>query len=146
MMTLFRSPRTAVHLVTLLEEMPVQETVDGIRDLHAARLPVGGVIVNQVRPRDLPQEALTAARTHTLDRDAVARDLTKAGLDPTDPLIDGLLAQAAEHAERRALEDAQREVVRGLGVPTYELERIAGGIDVGCLYELAGALKQQGMA
>ena len=30
MMTLFRSPRTAVHLVTVLEEMPVQETADGI--------------------------------------------------------------------------------------------------------------------
>ncbi len=32
MMTLFRSPRTAVHLVTVLEEMPVQETADGIEE------------------------------------------------------------------------------------------------------------------
>ena len=31
-MTLFRSPRTAVHLVTVLEEMPVQETADGIAE------------------------------------------------------------------------------------------------------------------
>ena len=31
MMTLFRSPRTAVHFVTVLEEMPVQETADGHR-------------------------------------------------------------------------------------------------------------------
>ena len=29
-MKLFRSPRTAIHLVTVLEEMPVQETADGI--------------------------------------------------------------------------------------------------------------------
>ena len=36
MMTLFRSPRTAVHLVTVLEEMPVQETADGIAELRAA--------------------------------------------------------------------------------------------------------------
>ena len=36
-MTLFRSPRTAVHLVTVLEEMPVQETADGIADLRDAR-------------------------------------------------------------------------------------------------------------
>src|SRR6187551_3009112 len=32
-MTLFQSPQTAVHLVTVLEEMPVQETTDGIADL-----------------------------------------------------------------------------------------------------------------
>ena len=61
MMTLFRSRRTAVHLVTLLEEMPVQETADGISELRAAGLPVGGVIVNQVRPRDLPDESLAPA-------------------------------------------------------------------------------------
>jgi anion-transporting ArsA/GET3 family ATPase len=146
MMTLFRSPRTGVHLVTLLEEMPVQETADAIAELQGARLPVGGIVVNQVRPRDLPQEALAAARQGTLDREAIAHDLADAGLAPGDALLDGLLAEAAEHAERRALEDAQREVIHGLGMPTYELERIAGGIDLGCLYELAGALKQQGMA
>ncbi|MBU2110361.1 MAG: AAA family ATPase, partial [Actinobacteria bacterium] len=43
MMTLFRSPRTAVHLVTVLEEMPVQETADGIAQLREAGLPVGAV-------------------------------------------------------------------------------------------------------
>src|SRR4051794_27218508 len=54
-MTLFRSPRTAVHLVTVLEEMPVQETADGIADLRRADLPVGGVLVNMVRPRDIQE-------------------------------------------------------------------------------------------
>jgi len=146
MMTLFRSPRTAVHLVTLLEEMPVQETADGIGDLHAARLPVGGVVVNQVRPRDLPDEALAAARHGTLERSRIAEELRTAGVQPTEPLLDGLLAEAAEHAERRALEDAQRAVVAGLGVPVYELDRVAGGVDRGGLYELAAELKQQGMA
>jgi anion-transporting ArsA/GET3 family ATPase len=146
MMTLFRSPRTAVHLVTLLEEMPVQETADGIAELHAARLPVGGIVVNQVRPRDLPDDALAAARQGTLDREAISGDLAAAGLEPSDALLDGLLAEAAEHAERRALEDGQRGVVDGLGIPVYELDRIAGGIDLGCLYELAAELKQQGMA
>jgi anion-transporting ArsA/GET3 family ATPase len=146
MMTLFRSPRTAVHLVTLLEEMPVQETADGIAELHAARLPVGGIVVNQVRPRDLPDDALTAARAGMLDRPEVEHDLGKAGLDATTPLVDGLLAEAAEHAERRALEDSQRAVVGGLGVPTYELARLAGGVDLGGLYELAADLTRQGMA
>ena len=37
MMTLFRSPRTAVHFVTVLEEMPVQETADGIAQCARGR-------------------------------------------------------------------------------------------------------------
>ncbi|GAA4814822.1 ArsA-related P-loop ATPase [Nocardioides caeni] len=150
MMTLFRSPQTAVHLVTVLEEMPVQETADGIAELRSADLPVGGVIVNQVRPQDLSSEALSAARAGTLDRSRVEADLTSAGvaLDGTSgaTLVDGLLAEAADHAERRALEDSQRELVAGLGVPSYELPRLAGGMDLGGLYELAGLLRQQGMA
>jgi anion-transporting ArsA/GET3 family ATPase len=146
MMTLFRSPRTAVHLVTLLEEMPVQETADGIAELRAARLPVGGVVVNQVRPRDLPDAALAAARAGTLDRAEIEHDLGKAGLDASPQLVDGLLAEAAEHTERRALEDSQRAVVGALGVPTYELARLAGGVDLGGLYELAAELTRQGMA
>ena len=57
-----------------------------------------------------------------------------------------LLTEARDHAERRALEDAQRELVRGFDVPTYELPRLPGGADLGGLYELAAELKNQGMA
>jgi anion-transporting ArsA/GET3 family ATPase len=146
MMKLFQSPRTAVHLVTLLEEMPVQETIDGIAELKRAKLPVGGVVVNMVRPRDLSAEDLAAARAGTLDRARVESEVKAAGVEVTPALIDGLLHEAAEHAERRALEDAQREVVAGLGLPTYELPRMAGGVDLGALYEFAGLLREQGMA
>jgi anion-transporting ArsA/GET3 family ATPase len=146
MMTLFRSPRTAVHLVTLLEEMPVQETADGIAQLRDAGLPVGGVVVNLVRPRDLKVKDLAAARKGTLDRSVIEGDLTRAGLDVDDALLDGLLAEARDHAERRALEDSQRTLVKAMGVPTYELPRLAGGVDLGGLYELAAALKDQGLA
>ncbi|MFE3997337.1 ArsA-related P-loop ATPase [Nocardioides sp. YIM B13467] len=146
MMTLFRSRRTAVHLVTLLEEMPVQETADGISELRAAGLPVGGVIVNQVRPRDLPDESLAPARAGTLDDELITEDLKRAGVEPDPALISALADGAKEYAERRALEDAQRDLVAGLGVPTYELNRIAGGIDIGGLYELAAELKDQGLA
>ena len=68
MMTLFRSPRTAVHLVTVLEEMPVQETADGIAQLREAGLPVGAVVVNQVRPQDVAPDDLADALTGRLDR------------------------------------------------------------------------------
>ena len=146
MMTLFRSPRTAVHLVTILEEMPVQETADGIEQLRAAGLPVGGVVVNLVRPRDLKVKDLAAARKGVLDRAAVRGDLAKAGVDVDDALVEGLLVEARDHAERRSLEDSQRKLVKAMGVPTYELPRLAGGVDLGGLYELAAALKEQGLA
>jgi anion-transporting ArsA/GET3 family ATPase len=146
MMKLFQSPRTAVHLVTLLEEMPVQETIDGIAELKKAGLPVGGVVVNMVRPRDLSDDDLAAARAGTLDRNRIEAEVKAAGIEVTPALLDGLLHEAREHAERRALEDAQRAVIAGIDVPTYELPRMAGGVDIGALYELAGLLREQGMA
>ncbi|MGB0101184.1 MAG: ArsA-related P-loop ATPase [Nocardioides sp.] len=145
MMTLFRSPRTAVHLVTVLEEMPVQETADGIADLRGAQLPVGAVVVNQVRPRDIAPTDLEAALAGELDGEQIAADLAAVGVTSGADLVDGLMAQARDHAERRALEDAQRAVVGELGVPVYELPRLPGGIDLGGLYELAADLKKQGL-
>ncbi|MGA8256610.1 MAG: ArsA-related P-loop ATPase [Nocardioides sp.] len=141
MMTLFRSPRTAVHLVTVLEEMPVQETGDGITELQANDLPVGGVIVNLVRPQDLTLEQLAAT-----DAATVAADLKAAGVDAGAALVDGLVTEGREHAERRQLEASQRAIVADLDVPTYELPRLPQGVDLGALYELAGLLRQQGLA
>ncbi|GAB4009181.1 ArsA-related P-loop ATPase [Nocardioides ultimimeridianus] len=146
MMTLFRSPRTAVHLVTVLEEMPVQETADGIDELRSVKLPVGGVVVNMTRPSDLSDADLVAARNGTLDGAAIGAGLAGVGLPHDEALVAGLLTEAQEYAERRALEDSQRAVVAGLGVPAYELPRLAGGVDLGALYELAGLLRKQGMA
>jgi anion-transporting ArsA/GET3 family ATPase len=146
MMTLFRSPRTAIHFVTVLEEMPVQETADGIAQVRDAGLPVGGVVVNQVRPRDLRVKDLAAARKGELDRAAIGSDLAAAGVDVANGLVDGLLDEARDHAVRRALEDAQRKLVKGMGVPTVELPRLAEGIDLGGLYELAAGLRDGGMA
>ncbi len=153
MMGLFRSPRTAVHFVTVLEEMPVQETADGIAHLREAGLPVGGVVVNQVRPRDLRVKDLAAARAGSLDRAGIAADLTTAGIgvddspdNSADDLLDALLSEAQDHAVRRALEDAQRKLVKELDVPSYELPRLAQGVDLGALYELAAQLRDQGLA
>ncbi len=146
-MTLLRSPQTAVHLVTLLEEMPVQETQDGVADLHRAQLPVGGVVVNMVRDPVLPQRALTAAAKGRLDREEVLAGLDAAGLaGRSATLVDGLLAEAGEHAVRVALEASERKELAALDRPTYELPALAGGIDLGALYDLAAELRAQGMA
>ena len=147
--TLLRSRRTAVHLVTVLEEMPVQETADGVDQLRAAHLPVGGVIVNLVRPQDLDDEARAALLNRTLDPLDLAKELSVAGIDDAsdaDGLVDALLDEGHDHAQRRALEDEQRVLVAEIDAPTYELPKLPAGIDLTGLYELAAELCEQGLA
>lgn len=145
-MTLFRSRRTRVHLVTLLEEMPVQETADGIDQLRDADLPVGGVVVNRARPQELDDAGLELALAGAISGTAVSGDLERAGVEPTPALVEALRAEGHDHAARRRLEDEQRARVAGLGVPTYELPELSAGVDLGGLYELAAAARDQGLA
>jgi hypothetical protein len=146
-MSLLRSPQTVVHLVTVLEEMPVQETQDGVAQLHEAGLPVGGVVVNMVRDPVLPQRSLSAAAKGRLDRDAVVAGLEASGLGGrSSTLVDGLLAEAGEHALRVALESTQRKELAALDRPVYELPALSEGIDLGALYDFAEELREQGMA
>ncbi|MEV5804156.1 ArsA family ATPase [Streptomyces parvulus] len=149
-MRVLKSRETAVHLVTLLEEMPVQETADGIAELRAARLPVGRVVVNMVRPAVLDATDLELVRE--TPRAALARSLSGAGLGGArrgghaERLVDPLLAQAEEYAERYALEQEQRSVLTDLGLPLHELPLLAEGMDLAGLYELATELRKQGIA
>ncbi|MEW2046074.1 ArsA-related P-loop ATPase [Streptomyces sp. NPDC005476] len=149
-MRVLKSPETAVHLVTLLEEMPVQETADGIAELRAAKLPVGRVIVNMVRPEVLDEDRLELVRTVT--RSSVARSLSAAGLGGArrgghaERLVEPLLQQAEEYAERHALEHEQRAVLGQLDLPLHELPLLAEGMDLAGLYQLATELRKQGIA
>ena len=140
-MAVLRSPQTAVHVVTLLEEMPVQETVDAVTELGAAHLPVGSVIVNMTRPPLLPEPALAAGR---IDTGELRAGLAAAGLDAK--LAPALAAEAVEHAERWRVEDDNRGTLIGLGLPTIELPFLAGPIDLGGLYELAELLRPEEVA
>ncbi|MET8980812.1 ArsA-related P-loop ATPase [Streptomyces sp. NPDC004539] len=149
-MRVLKSPETAVHLVTLLEEMPVQETADGIAELRAARLPVGRVVVNMVRPEVLDSDALELVAGVT--RSSVARSLSAAGLGgarrggQAERLVDPLLTEAAEYAERHRLEQEQRAVLTDLGLPTHELPLLTEGMDLAGLFQLATELRTQGIA
>jgi len=145
-MAVLRSPQTAVHLVTLLEEMPVQETIDAVAELHSLDLPVGGVVVNAVRSPALAPADLAAAAQGTLDRSALSAGLSAAGLRIDEPTLDALLSEAGEHAARMALEESGRDALAQLSRPTYELPLLADGVDLGGLYTLAGLLRGQGMA
>jgi anion-transporting ArsA/GET3 family ATPase len=144
-MRLLRSSKTAVHLVTVLEEMPVQETADGVADLSTTGIAVGAVIVNMVRVPLLPDAVLAAATAGRLDRAQLTNGLKSAGLDPDPATVTVLLRETADHAARVELEHRQREVLAALARPTYELPMIADAIDVPGLRELAGRLRDAGM-
>ncbi len=141
-----RSPQTAVHLVTILEEMPVQETVDGVAELGASDIPVGAVIVNMSRDPLLDDDALDEAREGALDPAELAAGLKEAGLDATEELTGLLAAEAADHANRVALERRERQELAELGPPVYELPLLPEAIELGALYRLAEMLQDQGMA
>ncbi|MFE4450828.1 ArsA family ATPase [Streptomyces sp. NPDC056796] len=142
-MRVLKSPETAVHLVTLLEEMPVQETADGIAELRAAELPVGRVVVNMVRPHLLDEDALRTASGGR--RKEIAKTLTRAGVTGSAALVRPLVAQAAEHAQRVGLEREQRAVLAGLGLPMAELPLMGEGVTPAALEELAQEFRKQGV-
>jgi anion-transporting ArsA/GET3 family ATPase len=138
-----RSPQTAVHFTCTLEEMPVQETLDGIAELRAIKgIQVGGVFVNMARPTLLPREQLESVP----DQDALAHALKDAGLPEPGQLAADLTAELGEHAARVGLQDRERAELEAAGQPIYELPLITEGIDLAGLHRLAAELRNQGAA
>jgi anion-transporting ArsA/GET3 family ATPase len=141
-MAVLRSPQTAVHLVTLLEDMPVQETADAIADLAKADLPVGSVIVNMATEPVLPADGLSRAAEGRLTSGDLVPALAAAHLPGGPALAEALAAEVTEHAQRWAGQDALRDEVEALGRPTVELPLLTGPMDVGSLFELAARLEE----
>ncbi len=143
-MQVLRSAQTTVHVVTLLEEMPTQETVDVVAELGGIGLPVGGVLINMVRTPVLTAADLIQAQNRHLPRAEIAAGLAAAGLPTSAAILDALIGEVLDAADRVALEAAERATLASLGRPTYELPWLAEGIDLGGLYALAAALTDQG--
>lgn len=150
-MAVLRSPRTAIHAVTLLEEMPVQETIDGIAELREQRLPVGAVLVNMTRKTGLEPQQLAAAAAGALDAEAIARAVVQAEvLSPrharsSDEVVAALVAEAADIAIRDELQRSQLAELAAVDRPLLEIPWIAGAIDLGALYEIAEVLTAGGL-
>ncbi len=119
-MRVIRSPETMVHLVTLLEEMPVQETIDGIAELSDEQL-----------SRDVP---VSVAQ--------LSSGLAAAGLPSSGSLVEALEEEGVDHAIRVRLQRRERERLESLGVPIVGLP-LLDGIDLGGLYELAESIVAQ---
>lgn len=146
-MRVIRSPETAVHFVTLLEEMPVQETLDGVADLKRTGLPVGGLMINMVRPPVLPEADLALAAERDLDIDAIRMGIKAAGIeDRSTEIARALAAEAADHARRAALQEREKARLARAEIPEYELPLLSDGTDLAGLHELAKELRRQGAA
>ena len=147
--SVIRSPQTAVHFVTLLEEMPVQETLDGLAELRGLAqggLQLGGIMINMVRPAGLPDDELNAAARGRLDRHDLDLGLKAAGLEDSLGLATSLAAELGDHAREALAQRAQRHRLDETGQPCYELPLINDQMDLGGLYQLAAALRDQGAA
>ncbi len=147
-----RSPLTAVHFVTLLEEMPVQETLDGIAELHKTGnggMQAGGIFVNMMREAELSGHRPHARATlgsKARDADALEIALKTAGLGDDGALAADLADELADEARTARAQRAQRRLLDQAGQPCYELPLITDGIDLAALYRLAEALREQGAA
>jgi anion-transporting ArsA/GET3 family ATPase len=127
-----RSPMTAVHVVTLLEEMPAQETADAIAELTALEISVGRIIVNAVQPALLGTGRPTQAQ--------LRRALVATGLPADRETVAGLHAETRHYLTRQAIEAALRADLAGLHRPVVELPHLAGGVDRAALDQLAATL------
>lgn len=146
----FHGPTARVHLVTLLEEMPVQETVDAARELAGAGFALGSVLINRTSRHPLPAELVpgnlvqgnaggadpgwATEEAEPADRELLASGLSAAGVDPTLAL--GLGRELADFALRQRMQDENAARLTVLDLPTIELPELSPPVDLGGLYEL----------
>jgi anion-transporting ArsA/GET3 family ATPase len=129
---ILRSPMTAVHVVTLLEEMPVQETADAITELRGLGIPIGAVIVNATR-----EPLLAGAK---VGRGEIRRGLAEVGLPADKNTVAGLVGEARAYQTRVGVEAALRAELTTLERPIVELPALVGGVTREGLGTLAAEL------
>ncbi len=142
---LLHSEQTAIHLVTLLEALPVQETLEAIEELAEMELPIGSVIVNRNIPSYLDPRDLAKAAEGDVDADSVRAGLETAGIKLNDTDFAGLLTETIEHGTRIAARAETAQQLDALKVARLELPAISDGVDLGSLYELSESLAEQGV-
>ncbi|WP_134322184.1 ArsA-related P-loop ATPase [Cumulibacter soli] len=140
-MALLRSSTTAIHLVTLLEEMPVQETIDAAAELASSGLDVSSVIINMATEPHLSAGELDELASGVDVHARLAAGLAQSDADPS--YADALASEMQQYAQRFTQEQRARAVLPTLGVDLTELPRLHGQITKEGLYDLAELLREQ---
>lgn len=135
--------RTQAVIVSLLEEMPVQETIESVAALQASGLRLGPVVANQVVKPHLDDEAVTALAD--MGADGLASRAEQGGLE-LPPAIAGLAVElAGAHHDRVQMQSSLRERLREEGgMPVLDLPLLTGAtFDAADLEVLADAIALQ---
>jgi anion-transporting ArsA/GET3 family ATPase len=133
-MQVLRSSTTVVHLVTLLEDMPVTETEEAVGALRPTRIAVGGVIENMVTPSPLDAAELQQAAGGTVD-------LAVPGW--SDDQNAALAREFAVEAARTLQQQERHDRLTGLGLPLAAVSFDPAGIDETALIAIADQLRDQ---
>jgi anion-transporting ArsA/GET3 family ATPase len=117
--------RTSVVVVSLLEEMPVQETVEVAEHLREEGIALGPVLANQVLHRRLGTDEGAAA--DELTPSDLAGIATAAGLDLDEPSARLALQQVRDFRTRVDLQERMRErLADEVEAPVIELPLLFG--------------------
>ncbi len=141
---LLHSELTVVHLVTLLEAMPIQETIEAVAELRGKKMRVGALIVNRVEPPHLSEAAVDDAAEGIIDAAAIAENLSAAGLTVSDTDLQGLLTETIEHATRVQAQQVAKAELDEIDVSTIEIPSYDEGVDLGGIYEISALLERAG--
>jgi anion-transporting ArsA/GET3 family ATPase len=133
-MRLLRSATTTVHLVTLLEDMPVTETEEAAAALRPTQIRIGTVIENMVTPTPLNDDQLQAAAAGSVI-------LKVPGL--TVKQNKALATEFAIEAGRTLQEQQRHDRLAALGLPLVQIAFDHEGIDEGAIFAIAEQLTDQ---
>jgi anion-transporting ArsA/GET3 family ATPase len=133
-MRLLRSATTTVHVVTLLEDMPVTETEEAVAALRPTQIRIGTVIENMVTPTPLSQDQLQAAAAGS-----VILKVPRLTMKQNQALAKEFGIEAA-----RTLQEQQRhDRLTALGLSLVQISLDHGGIDEGAIFAIAEQLTDQ---
>jgi anion-transporting ArsA/GET3 family ATPase len=133
-MRLLRSATTTVHLVTLLEDMPVTETEEAAAALRPTQIRIGTVIENMATPTPLNDDQIQAAAAGSVI-------LKVPGL--TVKQNKALATEFAIEAARTLQEQQRHDRLTALGLPLIQIAFDHEGIDEGAIFAIAEQLTDQ---
>ncbi|MFT3716262.1 MAG: ArsA-related P-loop ATPase [Gordonia sp. (in: high G+C Gram-positive bacteria)] len=142
---LLHSDQTVIHLCTLLEAMPIQETAEAVDELVGKDLNIGAIFVNRERPDYLPAADLDEVAEGHIDSARVAAELAEAGLDAAGDDLDGLMTETVDYAVGVQAQQVAAAQLDDIDAAKIALPDVDDTIDLGALFTLARALEEAGV-
>ena len=133
-MRVLRSATTVVHLVTLLEDMPVTETEEAVAALQPTQIRMGAVIENMVITSPLSAQQLDHAAAGKVI-------MTVPGLTASQNAA--LAAEFAIEAGREIQQQLLHDRLTELALPLVRIDSDPGEIDEGAIFVIADQLTDQ---